>query len=222
MKDQNIINYSPSEFAFGFEACNSCYYDKKINGIELKVPFPGIFSKMDSLQKKFYHGKSSKLLSDKLEEGEIVGDFNKMLRSEILYDLKDRPFTLSGKIDGYIKHKDSFTIVDFKTTKINESKVDAYATQLQTYALMMEKPKEGSLKLTPIKRLGIFCFEPNDITELGKNNCNMVMNTQWFDIPRDDKDLIGYITKIQDVLFSKAKPESSPTCGVCKFKKEMK
>ena len=222
MKKQNIINYSPSEFAFGFEACNSCYYDKKINGIELKVPFPGIFSKFDSLQKNFYHGKSSKLLSDKLEEGEIVGDFNKMLRSEILYDLKDRPFTLSGKIDGYIKHKDSFTIVDFKTTKIDESKIDAYATQLQTYALMMEKPKEGSLKLTPVKRLGIFCFEPSDITELGKNNCNMVMDTQWFDIPRDDKDLIGYITKIQDVLYSKTKPEPTSSCGVCNFKKVMK
>ena len=222
MEKQNIINYSPSEFAFGFERCNSCYYDKKINGIELKVPFPAIFSKMDSLQKNFYHEKSSKLLSDKLEEGEIVGDFNKMLRSEILYDLKDRPFTLSGKIDGYIKHKDSFTIVDFKTTKIDESKIDAYATQLQTYALMTEKPKEGSLKLTPVKRLGIFCFEPSDITELGKNNCNMVMDTQWFDIPRDDKDLIGYITKIQDVLYSKTKPEPTSTCGVCNFKKVMK
>ena len=34
---------------------------------------------------------------------------------------------MSGKIDGYIKHKDSFTIVDFKTTKINENKIDAYA-----------------------------------------------------------------------------------------------
>ena len=100
-----------------------------------------------------------------------------MLRSEVLYDLKDRPFTLSGKIDGYIKHQDSFTIVDFKTTKINESKIDAYATQLQSYALMMEKPKEGSLKLTPIKRLGIFCFEPSDITELGKDNCNMVISS---------------------------------------------
>ena len=221
MKNQNIINYSPSEFAFGFEACNSCYYDKKINGVELKVPFPGIFSKFDSLQKKFYHGKSSKLLSENLEDGEIVGDFNKMLKSEILYDLKDRPFTLSGKIDGYIKHKDSFTIVDFKTTKINESKVDAYATQLQTYALMMEKPKEGSLKLTPVKRLGIFCFEPSDI-ELKKNNCSMVMETHWFDIPRDDKDLIGYITKIQDVLYSKTKPQSSPTCNICNFKKIMK
>ena len=127
-----------------------------------------------------------------------------MLKSDILYDLKDRPFTLSGKIDGYIKHKDSFTIVDFKTTKINENKIDAYATQLQSYALMMEKPREGSLKLSPIKRLGIFCFEPSDITELDKHNCNMVMDTKWFEIPRDDKDLIGYITKIQDVLLSKS------------------
>ena len=222
MKNQNVINYSPSEFAFGFESCKRCYYDKKVSGIELKVPFPGIFSKFDSLQKKFYHGKSSKLLSDKLEEGEIVGNFNKRLQSEILYDLKDRPFTMSGYIDGYIKHKDSFTIVDFKTTKINESKVAAYATQLQSYALMMEKPKEGSLNLSPVKRLGIFCFEPSDITELGINNCNMVMDTQWYDIPRDDKDLIGYITKIQDVLHSKETPESGSSCGICNFRKVMK
>ena len=114
MKEKaEMFNFSPSEFAFGFEGCKRCYYDKKVNGIELKVPFPGIFSKFDSLQKNFYHGKSSKTLTDNLEEGEIVGDFNKMLRSEVLYDLKDRPFTMSGKIDAYIKHKDSFTIVDF-------------------------------------------------------------------------------------------------------------
>ena len=86
---------------------------------------------------------------------------------------------------------------------------------------MMEKPKEGSLKLTPVKRLGIFCFEPSDI-ELENNNCSMVMETHWFDIPRDDKDLIGYITKIQDVLYSKTKPEPTSTCGVCNFKKVMK
>ena len=114
------------------------------------------------------------------------------------------------------------TIVDFKTTKIDENKIDTYATQLQTYALILQKPKEGSLKLAPVKRLGIFCFEPSDITELGKNNCNMVMDTQWFDIPRDDKDLIGYITKIQDVLYSKTKPEPTSACGVCNFKKVMK
>ena len=169
-----------------------------------------------------YHKKSSKLLSDSLDEGEIIGDFNKMLKSEVLYDLKDRPFTMSGKIDGYIKHKDSFTIIDFKTTKISENKIDAYATQLQSYALMMEKPKDGSLKLTPIKRLGIFCFEPEDISKADDKDCNIRMKTQWFEIPRDDKDLLGYITKIQDVLYSEDKPESSSNCGVCNYLKELK
>ena len=223
MKDKtNMFNYSPSEFAFGFESCNKCYFDKKVNGIELKVPFPAIFSKFDSLQKKFYHGKSSKTLTDKLEEGVIVGDFNKMLRSEVLYDLKDRPFTMSGKIDAYIKHKDTFTIVDFKTTMINENKIGTYATQLQSYALMMEKPKEGSLKLTPIKRLGIFCFDPSNISKANGKNCNIHMNTKWFDIPRDDGNLIKYITKIQDVLYSKEIPESGTNCGICNFRKIMK
>ena len=87
---------------------------------------------------------------------------------------------------------------------------------------MMEKPKEGSLKLTPIKRLGIFCFEPEDISKAGDKDCNIKMKTQWFEIPRDDKDLIGYITKIQDVLYSQDIPESSLNCGICNFRKVMK
>ena len=91
---------------------------------------------------------------------------------------------MSGKIDGYITHKASFTIVDFKTTKINENKIDAYATQLQSYALMMEKPKEGSLKLTTIKRLGIFCFEPSDLKL--ESTPNLVMATKYFEIIRND------------------------------------
>ena len=31
--------------------------------------------------------------------------------------------SIHGKIDAYIKHKDSFTVVDFKTTNINENKI---------------------------------------------------------------------------------------------------
>ena len=103
-----------------------------------------------------------------------------------------------------------------------KKKIDTYATQLQSYALMMERPKEGSLKLTPIKRLGIFCFDPSEITEIDGNNCNMQWNTKWFEIPRDDKDLIGYITKVQDVLYSKETPESGSTCGICNFRNLIK
>ena len=48
------------------------------------------------------------------------------------------------------------------------------------------------------------------------------MNTKWFDIPRDDGNLIKYITKIQDVLYSKEIPESGTNCGICNFRKIMK
>ena len=39
IKKDLIINFSPSEFAFGFEGCKKCYYDKKINKLELKSFF---------------------------------------------------------------------------------------------------------------------------------------------------------------------------------------
>ena len=42
-----IFNFSASEFAFGFEGCQRCYYDKKVKNIELKTQFPAIFSKID-------------------------------------------------------------------------------------------------------------------------------------------------------------------------------
>ena len=55
-----VFNFSPSEFAFDYEGCKKCYYDKKVNNIVLKTPFPGAFSKFDREQKKYYNNKSSK------------------------------------------------------------------------------------------------------------------------------------------------------------------
>ena len=36
-------------------------------------------------------------------------------------------------------------------------------TQLNSYAIMFEKPDQNYLKLNPVKNLGIFCFEPNNL-----------------------------------------------------------
>ena len=221
MATDRIFNFSPSEFAFGFESCQKCYYDKKVYGIALRTPFPSIFSKFDSLQKNYYHTKSSKLISPDLEEGEIVANYNKMLYSEVLYDNKKRPFTMSGKIDGYIKHKDSFTVIDFKTTNINEKKIDTYTTQLQSYALMLQKPRKDSLKLKPINKLGIFCFDPSNISATNGKDCSIYMNTKWFEIKRDDQSLIKYISGILEVLNSEEAPKENPSCGICNFRKKI-
>ena len=114
--------FSPSEFAFGYSGCKRCYYDLKVNNIRINFGFPTIFSKIDSIQKKFYHNKPSKFLnSNKVPEGIIKTDYAKLHKSEVLYDQKDRAFQLRGKIDAYIDHKNFFSIIDFKVTNINEN-----------------------------------------------------------------------------------------------------
>ena len=221
-KQNNIFNYSAGEFAFGYEGCKKCYYDKKVNNIVLKTSFPGAFSKFDREHKKYYNNKSSKIISSSLDEGVIISNYNKKLSSKVLHDNKDRPFTLGGYIDGYIKHKNSYTVVDFKTTTISDNQPIIYKPQLQSYAMIMENPSEGSLKLNPIKNLGILCFEPSNITKVNKSDCEVKMSTKWYDIEKNDEELISYITKVQDVLYEDKSPPSSENCNICKFKKEIK
>tara|TARA_B100000965_G_C19563014_1_gene745460 strand:+ start:468 stop:1130 length:663 start_codon:yes stop_codon:yes gene_type:complete len=210
--------FSPSEFAFGFSGCKRCYYDLKINNIKINFGFPTVFSKIDSLQKKFYHNKSSKFLnSDKLPDGVIKTDYTRLQKSEVLYDNKSRAFQLRGKIDAYIDHKNFFSIIDFKVTNINERKSLIYKTQLNSYAIMFEKPDKDYLKLEPVKNLGIFCFEPNNLKV--ESNPALEMSTQYFEIKRDDDLYFNFITDIIDFLEGDI-PNLTNGCSICEIKSQ--
>ena len=54
--------FSPSEFAFGYSGCKRCYYDLKVNDVRINFGFPSIFSKIDSIQKKFYQEQLKKVV----------------------------------------------------------------------------------------------------------------------------------------------------------------
>ena len=140
-----------------------------------------------------------------MDEGEIIADYNKKLYSELLYDNKKRPFTITGMIDAYIKHENSFTVVDFKTTKIEEKKIDTYTTQLQSYALMMEKPREGSLKLDPVKKLGIFCFDPSSMSGTNEKDCkiNIYHSGKIAIITKDLNHVQNLAKELENVLHEK-------------------
>ena len=190
--------FSPSEFAFGYSGCKRCYYDLKVNNIRINFGFPSIFSKIDSIQKKFYHNKPSKYLNtNKVPEGIIKTDYAKLHKSEVLYDQKDRAFQLRGKIDAYIDHKDFFSIIDFKVTNINEKKSLTYMTQLNSYAIMFEKPDQNYLKL--------------EITPA------LEMSTQYFEIKRNDELYLKFITDVIDFLEGDI-PNLNNDCSLCNLK----
>ena len=214
---KNFI-FSPSEFAFGLAGCKRCYYDLKVNNLKIYTGFPSIFSKFDTLQKKFYHNKSTAILkSNKISPGVIKTDFSKLIMSKDIEDNKGRNFKLRGKIDAYVKHKDSYSIIDFKVTNLDQRKVETYKTQLMSYVMMLENPFEESLKLYPIKNLGIFCFNPDELFEIN-DNPSFKMSTMYFNIERNDNFFLKFITEVIDFLEGDT-PNFSENCSFCNLKK---
>jgi hypothetical protein len=55
-----------------------------------------------------------------------------------------------------------------------------------------------------------------------EKDCKINMDTQWFEIKRDDQNLINYMTKILDVLTSDETPKGNPNCGICNYRKLIK
>ena len=84
MKD---LIFSPSEFAFGYSSCKRCYYDLKIDNLRVSTPFPSIFSKLDRLQKEFYHEKSTDILNANIEPGKIKTDYENESLTDTFMDL---------------------------------------------------------------------------------------------------------------------------------------
>ena len=210
--------FTPSEFAFGLSGCKKCYYDLKINKIKIQTGFPQIFSKLDSIQKEFYHNKSSELFnSNEISKGIIKTDYLKLQTSEVMHDNKGRSFQLRGKIDAYVKHDNFYSIVDFKVTNIDEKKIERYKTQLFSYALMFENPNEKSIKLKPIKNLGIFCFEPKKIVKR-ETTPFFEMKTKYFNIKRNDKYFFDFITSVMDFL-EEDPPDFNQLCDICNLKR---
>ena len=93
--------FSPSEFAFGYSGCKRCYYDLKVNDVRINFGFPSIFSKIDSIQKKFYHNKPSKFLnSNKMPEGiEVYLPFFFNDMSDLTSLLSDYKFVRSDDLN---------------------------------------------------------------------------------------------------------------------------
>ena len=121
------------------------------------------------------------------------------------------------KIDAYIDHKDFFSIIDFKVTNINEKKSLTYISQLNSYAIMFEKPDQNFLKLSPVKNLGIFCFEPNSL-KLGRVPA-LEMATQYFEIKRNDDLYFKFITDVIDFLEGDI-PSLNNDCSLCNLKSQ--
>ena len=218
MDDEKIFKITPSGVDYALK-CKRCLW-LSYKGIKLEAFFPPIFNAFDLLQKKFLIGQSVKLLSKALPDGRIMTELNGIIGSSKLKDNKGRSFTINGKTDVVIEFNTEpkrYGIIDLKTTKISPAKIENYKLQLESYATIFQNPNSKTPKLSNIDELGLYLFEPKEITKMSDDSCNMKFETLYLKGNRCHDDLINRVTDIIDIYLMKKPPGYNPACGSCKF-----
>ena len=218
MIQETIFKVAPSGLDYALK-CKRCLWLSH-KGIKLDAFFPPIFNAFDLIQKKFLITQSVKLMSKALPDGRIMTELSGFIGSSTLKDKKGRSFVISGKTDVVVEFKTNpkkYGIIDLKTTNINPSKIENYKLQLESYATIFKNPNSKTPKFSDIEELGLYLFEPKEITEISKESCNMKFETLYLKGNRCHAELIKRVTDIIDIYLMKKPPEYNPNCASCKF-----
>jgi len=218
MIQETIFKVAPSGLDYALK-CKRCLWLSH-KGIKLDAFFPPIFNAFDLIQKKFLITQSVKLISKALPDGRIMTELSGFIGSSTLKDKKGRSFVINGKTDVVVEFKTNpkkYGIIDLKTTKISPSKTENYKLQLESYATIFENPNSKTPKFSNIAELGLYLFEPKEITKIYEDSCNMKFETLYLKGNRCHKDLIKRVTDIIDIYLMKVSPEYNLNCASCKF-----
>ena len=218
MKEEKTFIITPSGVDYALK-CKRCLW-LAYKGIRLDAFLPPIFNAFDLIQKKFLITQSLKLMSNFLPDGRIMTELSGFIGSSTLKDKKGRSFIISGKTDVVIEFKTKpkkYGIIDLKTTNINPSKIENYKLQLESYATIFENPNSKTPKFSSIEELGLYLFEPKEITNISNQTCNMKFETLYLKGNRCHDELINRVTDIIDIYLIKEPPNYNPACTSCKF-----
>jgi len=115
-----------------------------------------------------------------------------------------------------------YGIIDLKTTNINPSKIENYKLQLESYATIFLNPNSKTPKFSNIEELGLYLFEPKEITNISNNACNMKFETLYLKGKRYENELKNRITDIINIYEMKHPPDYNLNCASCKFVTSLK
>ena len=215
------MNYrlSPSDLTFLYDGCRRCFYLKVVNNIaQPSIPLPSIFSKIAGLLKDHYNGKHTSELHVDLSPG-TVSYGEKYVRSEVI-QLPNHKATcyISGRFDIVISFEDgTYGVIDFKTSNPSSESANLYSRQLHAYAYALEHPAPGKLYLSPVTKLGLLYFYPDNISQTSIERLNYGAEVVWVEVEKDEQGFLDFIDGVLDVLESPEAPEHALSCQWCNY-----
>jgi len=182
------------------------------------IPLPSIFSKIAGLLKDHYDSKPTSELHADLPSG-VVSLGEKYVRSEAI-QLPNHNATcyINGRFDIVLSFDDgSYGVIDFKTSNPSKDSANMYSRQLHAYAYALEHPATNALALSPVTKLGLLYFYPDNISQTSIDRLNYGAEVVWIEIEKDEQGFLEFIDEVLDVLEAPKAPEPCPTCQWCHY-----
>lgn len=220
MSETPIFTISPSDCTFLWSSCQRCFWLKV--RAKFKRPagaFPRVFGAIDTAMKDFYAAKRTDEIDPSLPPGQISFSGRRVQSKGLALDGHIGMLRIVGNIDTAASFDEGgHGVVDFKTALPSEKHVPFYWRQLSCYALALENPGRGSLRLDPILRMGLLCVEPIGMTGKGKELA-LECDATYLDVPRDDDAFEVFLDQVLSVLEKENPPDPAPDCDYCRYLK---
>ena len=215
------MNYklSPSDLTFQYEGCKRCFYLKVVKGIaQPSMPLPSIFSKIASLLKNHYDSKPTSELHVDLPPG-VVSLGEKYVKSEVIESPNHQVTCyISGRFDVVVSFDDgTYGVIDYKTSKPSRELANMYSRQLHAYAYALEHPAVNALALSPVTKLGLLYFYPDNVNQQSVERLNYGAEIVWVEVEKDEEGFLRFIDGVLNLLELPEAPEHSPNCQWCAY-----
>jgi len=176
------------------------------------MPFPGVFSAINTRLQGNMVGKNLQSLFPHLPEGLVV-------RQEAFVESITAPETsvyIKGKYDLLVENPDkTHTLIDLKISQPSEEKIQKYQTQLSAYKFALENPKFG--EPINVTKLGLLIFYPESV--LFENGiARLDFPAKWLEVPVDKAQFLVFLKEVDRLLSGPLPKESAD----CKYRKNGK
>ena len=211
-----MYKLSPSDFAYLWEECKFCYYQKVKNGIVYSGIFPSMFTKINNLLQGSIMGMDIKTLIPELPTGVIAVEEG-FLRSK---PIPGTNVYLSGRFDILTKLEDgSYGLIDFKITTPEEEKIlKKYTSQLHAYKYALENPAEG--KSEKISMMGAISVNPEEM-KIQNGKIVFTAAPRYHRVEENMDKFLDMMKEISDFLNGPEPPEGKE-CMLCKYRNKLK
>lgn len=210
--EDNLYKLSPSDFAYLWEDCKHCYYQKVKLGVMHFGIFPSMFTKINSLLQNSIMNKNLKDIHNSLPDG-IIKVQEGFLKSVVIDGTN---CYLSGRFDILVTLEDgTYALIDFKiVTPNNEKIIEKYASQLHAYKFALENPAKG--KARKVSKMGVVSINPD---KMHLENGKIVFTTtpDFHEIKEDMESFHKMVGEIDKVLSGEL-PSISESCSLCIYR----